>query len=73
MLGIFMLFQNAVAAVAPENHAPIAPVIGSTLNIMLNLYFIPTYGIAGACMASFIAYTAATVAAAILLHRTGRI
>lgn len=73
VLGIYMLAQCAVSTTASARQVLYSPVAGCVLNIALNLYLIPHYGIPGACMSSLIAYTVATGISLAILRQHKRI
>ena len=57
-LGVNTIFMNFLAARGMPIIVVISPLAALVLNVLLNLYFIPRFGIDGAAMTSSIAYSA---------------
>ena len=50
------ILMNYYAAKTMPAFAVVTPIIGLTLNIVLNIVFIPVYGITGAAVSSLFSY-----------------
>ena len=67
VLSVNTIFMNFFAARGMPKIVVISPLVALTMNVLLNLYFLPHFGINGASMTSSIAYFIMIIASLIYL------